>query len=217
MNRSNHFEHNDDLAFYGKVNASISHELKNIMAIISETAGLMNDLLELASRGQDVDSETIMTCGKDIMEEIQRGFTTIKQMNRFSHSVDEMLKSVNIMEVLELTVGLAGFLSFACKVHIDLKKEGAVVFTCPFRLQNLIYQSLVFAFRSVGPHGEIHISLQSESNANARITFSGISSESLGKFPTAEISQMATSIDAKISANREVQAFDIQISQLTPT
>ena len=27
----------DSLVFFGKVNASISHELKNIMAIISET------------------------------------------------------------------------------------------------------------------------------------------------------------------------------------
>lgn len=216
MNRSNHFEYNDDLAFYGKVNASISHELKNVMAIISETAGLMNDLLELASQGKDVDSETIMTCGKDIMEEIQRGFTTIKQMNRFSHSVDDMLKSVNIMDVLELSVGLAGFLSFACKVHMDSQGEGAVVFTCPFRLQNLIYQSLVFAFKAVGPRGEIHVSLQSESNDNARITFSGIDPESFKAFPTEEINIVAASINAEISVTSEARAFDILVSQLSP-
>ena len=30
----------ESLGFFGKVNASISHELKNVMAIISETAGL---------------------------------------------------------------------------------------------------------------------------------------------------------------------------------
>ncbi|MBW1849305.1 MAG: sensor histidine kinase, partial [Deltaproteobacteria bacterium] len=33
---------NEDLIFFGKINASISHELKNVLAIISETAGLLN-------------------------------------------------------------------------------------------------------------------------------------------------------------------------------
>ena len=41
----------DNLAFFGKVNASISHELKNVMAIIAETAGLLGDLSEMA-RGE---------------------------------------------------------------------------------------------------------------------------------------------------------------------
>jgi hypothetical protein len=41
----------DSLAFFGKVNASISHELKNVMAIISETAGLLGDLSEMARGG----------------------------------------------------------------------------------------------------------------------------------------------------------------------
>jgi hypothetical protein len=41
----------DSLAFFGKVNASISHELKNVMAIISETTGLLGDLSEMARGG----------------------------------------------------------------------------------------------------------------------------------------------------------------------
>ncbi len=43
MNSPIEFQNNEDLVFFGKVNASISHELKNILAIISEAAGLLND------------------------------------------------------------------------------------------------------------------------------------------------------------------------------
>ena len=78
----------DSLAFFGKVNASISHELKNIMAIISETAGLLGDLADLASTGNPVEPDVLKNCAGSIMEEIQRGFSTIRQMNRFSHSID---------------------------------------------------------------------------------------------------------------------------------
>ncbi|MBW2193936.1 MAG: HAMP domain-containing histidine kinase [Deltaproteobacteria bacterium] len=142
MNSAIEFQENEDLAFFGKVNASISHELKNILAIISEAAGLLNDLTEIAGKGGNFDLDMIQTCSKDIVEEIQRGFATIKQMNTFSHSLDDPLKRVNLIEVLDLMIHLAGFLSFAGKVRFDPPKEAAPIFlTCPWRLQNLIYQS----------------------------------------------------------------------------
>jgi signal transduction histidine kinase len=147
MNSPIEFQNSDDLAFFGKVNASISHELKNILAIISEAAGLLQDLTKMAAEGQKVELEMINTCSQDIVEEIQRGFAAIKQMNTFSHSVDDPIKSVNLIEVLDLMINLAGFLSFASKVRFDPVPETApVVLTNPFRLQNLIYQALVFAF-----------------------------------------------------------------------
>ena len=99
------FKNNDDLAFFGKVNASISHELKNILAIISEAAGLLNDLTDMASKGGNFEVEMIQTCSKDIVEEIQRGFATIKKMNTFSHSADDPLKRVNLVEVLGIRAG----------------------------------------------------------------------------------------------------------------
>jgi len=119
MNSTIDFKTSEDLAFFGQVNASISHELKNILAIISEAAGLLQDLTEMAATEQQIEFEMLQTCSQDIVEEIQRGFTTIKQMNTFSHSVDTPLKSVNLIEVLELMIGLAGFLSFAAKVRFD--------------------------------------------------------------------------------------------------
>ena len=91
MNSAIESQNNEDLAFFGKVNASISHELKNILAIISEAAGLLNDLTEMITKGEKVDLAMLMTCSRDIEEEIQRGFGTIKQMNTFSHSVDDTL------------------------------------------------------------------------------------------------------------------------------
>jgi light-regulated signal transduction histidine kinase (bacteriophytochrome) len=83
MSREIDFKNNDDLAFFGKVNASISHELKNILAIISEAAGLLQDLTEMAAKGKKIELEMLQTCSQDIIEEIQRGFATIKQMNKF--------------------------------------------------------------------------------------------------------------------------------------
>jgi len=208
------FKNNDDLAFFGKVNASISHELKNILAIISEAAGLLQDLTEMAAKGQKIELEMLNTCSQDIIEEIQRGFTTIKQMNTFSHSVDVPLKSVNLIEVLDLMIKLAGFLSFAGKVRFDPPQdEAAMVLTCPFRLQNLVYQTLVFAFKSVGADGEIQVALDREPNGSVRIAFSGLGTKGGLPFPTEETENIAKSFGAEIRLADDSRAIDIMVPQ----
>ena len=215
MNSTIDFKNNDDLVFFGKVNASISHELKNILAIISEAAGLLQDLTEMVTRGQKIELEMLKTCSQDIVEEIQRGFTTIKQMNTFSHSVDTPLKSVNLIEILDLMISLAGFLSFAGKVRFDpAPEEASIVLTCPFRLQNLVYQTLVFAFKSVGASGEIQVAVHRETNSSARIAFSGLGTQGDLPFPTEETKNIAKSIGAEIRMADDSQAIDILVTQL---
>ncbi len=217
MNGANDFQNNTDLAFFGKVNASISHELKNILAIISETSGLLNDLTEMISRGEKVDLKMLTTCSRDIEEEIQRGFGTIKQMNTFSHSVDEPFKSVNLIEVINLVINLTGFLSFAGKVRFDpIVDEAPMVLTCPFRLQNLVYQTLVFAFKSVGADGEIQIEIHREADGNARIAFSGLAAKGDLLFPSQETKNIATSIDSEIRISDDYRSIDILVAQFTP-
>jgi len=205
---------NEDLIFFGKINASISHELKNVLAIISETAGLLNDLTEIAARGDEVDLQMINTCSKDIVEEIQRGFSTIKQMNTFSHSVDDPVTEVNLNELLELMINLAAFLSYAGKVHFDpLQPTGLTIITCPSRLQNLIYQTLVFAFESVGPKGEIKVSLHAQDNDMARITFSGLGSKAVREFPVDQTIQIARSISTEIVVAGDAGVIEIIVPQ----
>jgi signal transduction histidine kinase len=208
------FQNNEDLAFFGKVNASISHELKNILAVISEAAGLLNDLTEMASKGQNFELEMMKTCSQDIVEEIQRGFATIKRMNAFSHSMDDPLRRVNLVEILDLIINLAGYLSFASKVRFD-PPEGSppIVLTCPWRLQNLMYQTLVFAFESVGPDGEILVSLHPQNNGNIRITFSGLGIKKASKFPPDETIQIANSISAEIGVTDDSQTYNISVPQ----
>jgi nitrogen-specific signal transduction histidine kinase len=206
------FQNNEDLAFFGKVNASISHELKNILAIISEAAGLLNDLTKMATKGQNFELEMMKTCSQDIVEEIQRGFTTIKRMNTFSHSMDNPLKRVNLIEVLDLMIDLAGFLSFSSKVRFDPPPGTApIVLTCPWRLQNLVYETLVFAFETVGPDGEIRVSLHPQKDASVRITFSGLGSKEARQFPMDKTIQIAESINAEIGMTDDSQAYNILV------
>jgi hypothetical protein len=103
----------DGLAFIGAVNASISHELKNVFAIASETSGLMGDLVELAqeaaaarTEGGGLDMDRFAVLCRRINEQMRRGNGILKTMNRFAHSVDEPLAEVDPADTAELMVRL---------------------------------------------------------------------------------------------------------------
>ncbi|MBW2430934.1 MAG: sensor histidine kinase, partial [Deltaproteobacteria bacterium] len=44
------------LQFFSQISASISHEIKNVLAIINENAGLMEDFTLMEDRGIPIDA-----------------------------------------------------------------------------------------------------------------------------------------------------------------
>ncbi len=202
----------DSLAFFGKVNASISHELKNVMAIISETSGLLSDLSDLASTGKPIAPDMLKSCTGSIMEEIQRGFATIRQMNRFSHSVDNPVQSVNLLDVLEMVIALSEYLSFSAKTNLRSGPGDApVVLTCPFLLQAVVYQTLVFAYKHTGPEAEFTIFIQPLDDSGWRIIFPGFDVSMFQVFPDVATATMANSIGVAIHCDSVTDRVEMDI------
>lgn len=202
----------DSLAFFGSVNASISHELKNIMAIISETAGLLNDLSEMAKKGTSIEPDMLTSSTDSIIEEIQRGYTTIRQMNRFSHSADTPIGSIDLMEVLDLVRHLSGYLSYAGKMNLHPGDgDASIVHTSPFILQALIYQAVVRAFQDKGPGAELDISVQPGGDSAWRILFEGFSNKAFESFHDDRIKRMATLIGVSIHWDRAADRLEINV------
>jgi signal transduction histidine kinase len=188
----------EEIAFFGRVTAGISHELKNIMATVSETASLLVDLVEFWEKGGKLEKDELRSCCEAITEEIQRGFVTIKHMNKFAHSVDEPLTEVDVNSVLELVSSLWQYMNPGRKVSFDSSQgTGLKVFTNPFLLQDLFYQILVSAFETVEPGGEIRISLGSD-DKHVQIDFSGIAAESVDSFLNEKGKIIAATIRAEV-------------------
>ena len=212
MNNSINYINKEGLKFFGRVNASISHELKNILAVISETAGLLDDLTELAKQGKDLKLSTLEDCNESIAEEIQRGFLTIKQMNRFAHSVDVPVEKINLLETLKTTIKLSKLLSFAITVQInEPDEELKPVLTCPFLMQNLIYQILCFTYESVGLDAEINISLNCKRSGGMHLIFANLPQVALADFPTQKIQEAADILDVNLDMKSPPGQLDIWI------
>ena len=190
----------DSLAFFGRVNASISHELKNVMAIISETSGLLSDLSDMASTGTPVSPDMLKDCTQSIVEEIQRGFLVIRQMNRFAHSIDIPMAPVDIKEIVDLSINLSNYLSFAGNIELLAHGESpALAVTCPFLLQAIVYQTLFYTFKIAGNGANVTITIvQDDQTKGWRIVFSGFSVGGFDAYPDPLIKRMAASIKVGI-------------------
>jgi len=61
------------LAFFGSITASFSHEINNIMAIIAELSGLMEDLLRVADLGHPPQLERFRRISERIGTQVNGG------------------------------------------------------------------------------------------------------------------------------------------------
>lgn len=165
----------EGLSFFGITNRLISHELKNIFAIISETSGLIDELLKLSEAGANLKPGKLSSLSESIIEEIERANGIIRNMNTFAHSVDDIIREVDLCRMVNLMIQICQLNAASKNIKIRLVDNGAcVIYTSPLFLQKLIYQVINFSLRFVGPTNEIKVSFDSDNNG-VKIIFSGIS------------------------------------------
>jgi len=212
MNDTIHFINSEGLLFSEKVNASISHELNNILATISETSGLLNDLTGMARQGQGLKLSQLERCNDSIAQEAQRGFSVVRQMNRFAHSVASPIKEIDIVEVVKLTINLYGFLKNSGNIQIrETDKDMTPVLTSPFLLQNLIYRLLTYIFEYTDQNGDTHIDVRSKDKDCVHVIFSSPSRQIWETFPTPKVQQTAQILGVKFKIKNSFSMLDLQV------
>ena len=95
------------LQFFGKMTASVSHEIKNVLAIVNENAGLLGDLALMAERGAAIEPQRLNDMSRTVMKQVRRADAIAKNMNRLAHSVDESTRTIDLNDTLETLVALS--------------------------------------------------------------------------------------------------------------
>ena len=99
--------HELELAFFGTITASVSHELNNILSIINEYSGLLDDLILAESKGKPIEKVRIQKIALNIAEQIKRQRDIIKLLNRFAHRVDVPIAQFNLNELVNDIIKLS--------------------------------------------------------------------------------------------------------------
>lgn len=147
------------LTFFSRTMASVSHELKNALAIIKENAGLIEDYLLMAEKGVPIDPEKFKLVSTRIGTQTVRADGLIKNMNRFAHSTDHHSASIDLNELAELFVALSQRETAMRQAELSLTKETSpvLVTTSAFLLLTLLGRALTFCLESVAAQDTISV------------------------------------------------------------
>jgi nitrogen-specific signal transduction histidine kinase len=154
------------LRFIGKIIAGFTHEVKNYLAIIKESAGLIEDLITL---GKDTESDSgqYLEIIRSIEEQIEKTNILYRYLNRFAHRMDDQLATFNINESLEELTALVTRFANQNKITIekDFHESMPSIYSNPSLLQLVVYTALEEKIRHLDKNSKISIQTGIDENS----------------------------------------------------
>jgi hypothetical protein len=150
---------NRETAFMGKITAGITHEFKNVLAIIKESSGLMGDLLELCDGDTFAYRDKFINALSTIQGQLTRGVELAIRLNRFAHSTDEAKATVDLNEAVDLIVSLCERFARLVGVKIEVKPNDRTlsIVTNPLQLQMVLYSCLECCWEQMPNGGAVTV------------------------------------------------------------
>jgi len=205
------------LQFFGTISASISHEIKNVLAIVNENAGLLEDFTLMADRGKPIDPARLKTMAAAVKRQVGRADGIIKNMNRFSHSIDQTTTTVDLDQTIELFIALtARFAAMRCvKVDLQLPASPLTIPTAPYYLMNLLWLCLDFSMSASGDEKRVELVVAETANS-VRIRFrrlAGLSEALLATFPSDREKSLLAVLQAALTVEPEREEVVLRLSK----
>ena len=159
-----------EIAFMGKITAGITHEMNNVLAIIRESAGLIQDILAIINKdGPLPHREKIEQALARVGDQVTRGVGLNKELNHFAHSMDRPEAELELEELLVHIQALNA--RFARLKQVDLNIAGSSsagqIRANPFLLLQLFNACVECCLERTGIGGEVMLSCESTDSGPA--------------------------------------------------
>lgn len=214
--------HELELAFFGTITASVSHELNNVLSIINEYSGLLGDLMLAAERGKPIERDRIKKIAFNITEQIKRERDIIKLLNRFAHRVDAPIVQFNLNDLVNDIIRLSRRFASLKKVsmEITLPQETICITNFQFGMQHAIFSCLDLALDCANQSDSITTVLEGEeSQAIIKVTCRPINKNEQTEKKLALIDLITKNVGVKIKStliNENNQLINLEIPLSIP-
>lgn len=213
-----------EILFSGKITATATHEIKNVLAIIRESSGLMADFLGMIDDDSFKYRDRFLKILSNIEDQVVRGDEVSTLLNRFAHAPDHESATENVLELLEQIVALSQRLARAKQVTFLIQPSPHIILlTCkPVTTRMLVFQAMETLMNHVQPGENITIRAEVEEDKKVLIEFCP-QSEAVNRDWSAkasspdvldELESTAASINAKVLFHPESGVLGLELSNL---
>lgn len=135
---------NPEAAFLAMMTASATHELRNVLAIVKESAGLVEDIVHAFDRKGTLDPEKVHRTVDRIRVQVDRGADLLTNLNRLAHTTDHDAGTLDLRQEVEQVAYLSR--RFARRsgqeIAVELDEEEVPVSVHPLHLQMLLFHAI---------------------------------------------------------------------------
>jgi len=208
----------ETLHTFGRLNVHLTHELQNVMATISETSGLLEDLAAFKASGGGVDPARLEKLLRRIGEEAGRGQRLVSRINSLAHSTDAPFIRLDLGRVVRFMAEVSGCFPKARTVHLDICDQCVAVEAAPYTVQQLLYGCLQAAFRGLEPDQGVALSLRVEGDYCV-MRMDGLAKNPLADqeepFPDRATALAAESLAAVLDLDRNGGSLTVRLQRVT--
>lgn len=146
-----------EAAFLAARTANATHEIRNVLAIIKESAGLMEDLVHLCSERGTLDPEKLARAVQRVDTQVKRGAEILTNLNRLSHALDQEIAALDLHEELQQVVSMSIRPARKKAQTVEAGPGGSetLITTHPLRLQMLLFEALERCLEAYPPGSSI--------------------------------------------------------------
>ncbi len=130
--------------FMGRITAGVTHEIKNVLAIIKESVGLIEDLMTLCKEGSQPPAEKVLKSLNRIIEQVNRGVELSTRLNEFAHTPDQNFVSVGLNAAVEKVVSLSQRFARLKRIRLEALKTDneRMIVTDPLSFLMLLFSGI---------------------------------------------------------------------------
>jgi C4-dicarboxylate-specific signal transduction histidine kinase len=133
---------NLQLSFIGKILATYTHEMKNHLAIIKESSGLIQDMIEMGKLPRKKkEAGLFLSTLQAIDDQLKRSVGVINILNRFGHRMDSPTSTFSMNEIIEELIVLMDRLAKQKRITLEgnFQDQLPSVNSNPSKLQLILY------------------------------------------------------------------------------
>ena len=150
---------NPEAAFMGRIAASTTHEFRNILAIVKESAGLIEDLVEQCRQFGPEQAERLLKTANRIDAQVGRGAELLSHLNRFAHCIDRSLNGVDLDQEVDQVVFLSQRLARQGRQRLEMipGSEELMIMVDSLHFQMALFAAVEGCLEQVPDEGSITV------------------------------------------------------------
>jgi len=152
-----------NLNFFGKITASVTHELNNVFSIINEYNGLLEDQIFIAESELTPSIDKLTRIQDRLAKQISRGEVIIQNLNKFAHSTDHEYIEFDLNSYVENIINLTTRLANLKKVKLTFDKQSdpILIVNNPYEIMRNIFLIISYLLDTLGSQSELSFSIKS--------------------------------------------------------